>query len=242
MIRLGESAFGLRLTLRALALAAVTAAAAPTLASAAQHRSDPRSPRAAFEAAVRLYQEASAMCADFEQRIEIRLIGRTVESRGRVCQQRPNLFSMRFAEPAGDRVVSDGESLWVYYGSLDEDQVVRYPVAESPAGTDFFKEFLAEPGVRYALEEVGEEEAGGARCFVVELAPLRPGAYRRARLWIDAETHVLRRLQVHQSNSAVRTLALSNARLGSTADDGAFIFRLPAGARVVSPGRPAGSS
>lgn len=182
------------------------------------------------------------MCADFEQRIEIRLIDRTVESAGRVCQQRPNLFSMRFTDPAGDRVVSDGESLWVYYGSLNEDQVVRFPLAESPAGTDFFREFLADPDRRYVLEEVGEEQAGGARRLVVELAPLGSAAYRRARLWIDARTHVLRRLQVHQKNSALRTLELSNVALGSTADPDAFIFRVPAGARVVVPGRSAGSS
>ena len=182
------------------------------------------------------------MCADFEQRIEIRLIGRTIESEGRVCQQRPNLFSMRFTDPDGDRVVSDGENLWVYYGSLDEDQVVRFPTAESPAGTDFFREFLAEPGRRYAVEEIGEEQVGGVRCFAVELTPLGSGAYRRARLWIDAETHVLRRMQVHQKNGALRTLGLSNAALGSAADSGTFIFHVPAGARVVAPGRSTGSS
>lgn len=201
-----------------------------------------QSPRSAFEDVVRRYQEARAICADFEQRIEVRLIGRTVDSKGRVCQERPNLFSMRFTDPAGDVVVSDGESLWVYYRSLDENQVVRHPLAERPGGVDFFREFLAEPGVRYDVEEAGEERVRGVRCLVVELAPRATAAYRRAKLWIDPQARVLRRIEVHRANSAVRTLDLSNVELGVPADPETFIFEAPAGVRVVTPGRGSGSS
>ncbi len=182
------------------------------------------------------------MCADFEQRIEVRLIGRTVDSRGRVCQERPNFFSMRFTDPPGDLVVSDGESLWVYYRSVDEKQVLRHPLAERPGGLDFFREFLADPGVRYDVEEAGEELVRGVPCFVVELLPRGPAAYRRAKLWIDPKTRVLRRVRVHRPNSSVRTLDLSNVALGPAADPGAFIFEVPAGARVLTPGRRIGSS
>ncbi len=216
-----------------MALAAWPVAPAPAAA---------QSPREAFEGAVRRYEDVRAMCADFEQRIEVRLLGRVVDSEGRVCQQRPNLFSMRFSDPEGDVVVSDGESLWVYYRSLDSAQVVRHSLAEQPGGLDFFREFLADPGVRYDVEEAGEEAVRGVRCLVVELRPRGPAAYRRAKLWIDPGARVLRRVEVHQPNSAVRTLNLSNVVLGPAADPDTFIFQAPAGARVVTPGRGIGSS
>ena len=65
----------------------------------------------ALEAAAERYRNVRALCADFDQVMEVRLLGRTIESAGRVCQRRPNLLSMRFSDPDGDLVVSDGDRL-----------------------------------------------------------------------------------------------------------------------------------
>ena len=139
-------------------------------------------PLRSMEEAAELYSDVHAMCADFEQVIEVRLFGRRViESAGRVCQRRPNLFSMRFSDPDGDMVVSDGEYFWVYYPSLDEEQVTRYQVSDSPGGHDFFRELLEDPGVKYEAEEGGIEAVGGRDCRVVTLTPRAGAAYRRAR-------------------------------------------------------------
>ncbi len=184
------------------------------------------------EAAV-LYGEVRDMCADFQQVIEVRLLGsRTIESAGRVCQRRPNLFSMRFSDPDGDMVVSDGDHVWVYYPSIDEQQVTRFPAASSPGGRDFFREFLEDPGARYETEEGDVESIDGRRCRIVALSPLAGAAYRRARLWLDAETHVIRRLEVHERSGNVRTVTLRDLELSPEIDPGVFEFDLPAGVRV----------
>lgn len=185
-----------------------------------------------MEAAAELYRDVSAMCADFEQVIEVRLFRRTVESAGRVCQQRPNLFSMRFTDPDGDMVISDGDYFWVYYPSLDEEQVTRYPVSDSPGGHDFFRELLENPGLKYEAEEGAIEVVGGRDCRVVTLTPRAGAAYKRARLWLDAETHVIRQLEVHEQSSNVRTVTLRGLDLSPSIDRGTFVFEIPAGARV----------
>ena len=174
---------------------------APAATAGAQEPGHP------LEAASRRYREVHAMCADFEQVVEVRLLRRTIESTGQVCQQRPNLFSMRFTDPQGDMVVSDGQYFWVYYPSVNEGQVMRYPVAESPGREDFFREFLEDPGAKYEAELGGVESMGGRDCQVVTLTPRAEAAYRRARLWIDSRTHVIRRLELHEANK-VRTLTL----------------------------------
>lgn len=193
----------------------------------------------AIEAAALRYRQAQASCADFEQVVDVRLLDRRVESAGRVCQQRPNFFSMRFTRPDGDLVVSDGEHFWVYYRSLDPDQVVRYPVAQSPGGYDFYREFLDDPGRKYVLRDGGVDEVDGHECRIVELAPKGEAAYRQARVWLDDNTNLIRRLEVRHENGTLRTLSLRNVDLAPALDPDYFDFRVPEGARVMDgPSRP----
>ena len=193
-----------------------------------------------LEQAAARYREVQAICADFEQVIEIRPLRRSIVSAGQVCQRRPNLFSMRFTDPQGDMVVSDGDYFWVYYPSAVEDQVMRHPVSDSPGREDFFREFLEDPGAKYEAETGGTEAVDGRDCRVVSLTPLTPAGYRAARLWLDVESHVIRRLEIHEENK-VRTLTLHDVDLDPDIQPGTFIFEVPQGARVMSPRGPGAS-
>lgn len=190
-------------------------------------------PMSAMDRAAERYAGVRAICADFEQVIEVRLMRRTVESAGRICQQRPNLLSMRFTDPDGDMVISDGQNIWAYYPSRQRDQVIRQPVTDSPGREDFFREFLEDPGTKYEAEEGAIEAVDGRDCRVVTLTPLAGASYRRARLWIDTGNHVIRRVEIHEQSENVRTVTLSNVDLASTPDPALFVFEVPEGARVM---------
>ncbi len=209
------------------------AAVAVCLPAAFGRGGSAQEPIRSVERAAELYRDVPAMCADFEQTIEVRLLGRRViESAGRVCRQRPNLFSMRFSDPQGDMVVSDGEYFWAYYPSIDEKQVTRYRVSDPPGGQDFFRELLEEPGLQYDVEEGGIEAVDGRSCRVVTLTPRSGAAYKGARLWLDTDSHVVRRLEIHHQNDNVRTVTLRGLDLSPSIDPGTFVFEVPEGARV----------
>lgn len=186
----------------------------------------------AIENAAERYRGVSAMCADFEQVIDVRLARRRIESRGRVCQQRPNLFSMRFTDPQGDLVISDGEHFWVYYPSVNEKQVMRQPAAETPGRHDFFREFLEDPASKYAAEDGGTEQVDGRDCRVVSLTPRAGASYRGARLWLDTGNHLIRRLELHEQSGNVRTVTLSGVDLSPVLDPDLFTFEVPEGVRI----------
>lgn len=188
--------------------------------------------RAMEEAAVR-YRDVEAVCATFRQVVDVRLLGRRVESAGRVCQRRPNLFSMRFDDPEGDMVVSDGEHVWVYYPSVEEDQVVRYRATTAPGRYDVFRAFLEDPGAKYRARDGGSEAVAGRDCRIVELEPRGRAAFRRARVWLDRRQHVIRRLEVHQENGTVRTMDLADLDFAPQITPDLFVFRVPDGARVL---------
>ncbi len=185
-----------------------------------------------LEQAAARYREVRAICADFEQVIDVRLMRTSIESAGRICQRRPNLFSMRFTDPDGDMVVSDGEYFWAYYPSAVEDQVMRHPVSDSPGREDFFREFLEDAGAKYEAEPGGIEAVDGRDCRVVALTPRTEAGYRAARLWLDTESHVIRRLEIHEQNK-VRTLTLRDIDLDPEIPAGTFAFEVPGGARVM---------
>src|SRR4051812_25148306 len=52
--------------------------------------------------------------ADFVQIVENPMLGDPDTTRGRLYQQRPNSFAMRFSDPKNDRIVADGRRLWLY--------------------------------------------------------------------------------------------------------------------------------
>lgn len=187
----------------------------------------------AVEAAAARYREIGAFCADFAQTIEVRLLGRRVESSGELCRRHPDLFSMRFADPEGDMVVSDGERLWVYYRSVDPDQVLSYPAASAPGNHDFVLELLQDPATGYAPAEPATEVVEGRECRVVDATP-GPGArYRGARLWIDGQSHLLRRLELREESGNLRSMTLSGYTFSPPPADSLFAFAVPEGAQVV---------
>lgn len=189
----------------------------------------------AMERAAERYTQTHALCADFDQVLEISLLGKTVASSGRLCQQRPNLFSMRFTDPNGDVAIADGESFWTYYPSMSPDQAVRVPLAQSPGGYDFYSEFLEDPDLKYAIEDQGLSPVGGKQCRLVHLTPVRGAAYRRAKVWLDPETDLLCQVEVVHENGSIRTVTLRNVRLNLQLPADEFIFEPPEGVQVMRP-------
>ena len=213
------------------AVVAVLLAAGPLAAQGGEPESG--GAHRAVEAAAERYREIGAFCADFAPTIEVKLLGRRVESSGKLCRRHPDLFSMRFADPEGDMVVSDGERLWVYYRSVDPGRVLSYPAANAPGSHDLVIELLQDPSTGYAPAEPATEVVEGRKCRVVDAIP-GPGArYRGARLWIDGQSHLLRRIELREASGNLRSVTLSGYTLSPPPADSLFAFAVPEGARVV---------
>ena len=68
---------------------------------------------------------------------------------------------------------------------------------------------------------------------MVTLTPRAGATYRRARLWLDTENHVIRKVEIHEQSENVRTVTLYNVDLASSPDPALFVFTVPEGARVL---------
>jgi outer membrane lipoprotein carrier protein len=221
-------------TLRTLLVLPLVAVAATARAQAPA--TDSARALAALDRAVKAYAAAGSLRASFEQSIRNPLTGTVATSTGTLQQQPPKLLAVTFTKPAGDRIVADGQSLWVYVPSAIPGQVMRLPLgAAGPGGVDVLGQFFENPRARYAVTPVGVDTTDGHATYRVRLVPTsRDGApFQSATLWLDERHGWLWRFVVADAMGLERTVRITSLSPGAKPDDGAFRFVVPKGVRVV---------
>jgi chaperone LolA len=183
-----------------------------------------------------VYSGARSLQADFSQRSMNPILRTTVTGSGTLYQRRPDRFLMRFSDPAGDLIVSDGTYLWLYYPSVDRKQVIRVPSSTGAGGMDLQAQFVGDPLERFSATLTGREEIGGKSIYQIALKPREPVGYKLLVIWVDGEDHLIRRFEMTEENGIVRHFELSNLRLNHSLSDELFRFTPPEDAHIVDRG------
>ncbi len=190
---------------------------------------------AILDRAVTAYGNVTTLRADFVQRIHDPMLGSDETSRGEFIQQRPNKFAMRWSQPRGDLILSDGHDLWVYLPSSTPNQVVRTGLSNRTGENgDLVAEFLDHPRDRFTFSFERAENVGRRATEVLALTPRdRNAAYRRVLIWVDRQDDLVRQVEITEVSGGVRRITFDRLRVNQPIPASAFAFRPPAGARVV---------
>src|SRR5262249_50216803 len=78
-----------------------------------------------IDRAVQGWAKIKSVRGTFEQTVTNQLTSSSATARGEYAQDRPNLLSIRFTQPAADAIVSDGKTVWVYLPSTAPGQVIK---------------------------------------------------------------------------------------------------------------------
>lgn len=214
----------------------IVAIVAFSVAFGAAEGAQAQSPGAVMDRAVKTYSDMRSVRAEFRQTITNPLTGTSAVSRGVILRKDPNLLSINFTDPRGDRVVADGKSLWVYLPSSAPGQVIRMPATENnslgmvdPGGL-----FLSSPSTRYTITAAGTSAISGKRTNVVNLVPRKPNnAFTRAKVWVDAADNTIRQFEVVDTNGLTRLVTLLRIEPNATVAASEFRFTPPKNARVL---------
>jgi len=175
--------------------------------------------------------------ADFTQIINNPMLGDPDTTRGRLYQQKPSSFGMRFTEPKNDRIVADGRYLWLYTPSSTPGQVIRAAIpATGNTGPNLIGQFVERPRERYEARYVRADSnaAGGGTFDVVALTPRdREAPYTGATLWITRKDGLVRRIEIVETSGQTRTIVLRNVVVNQPINSCEFRFSPPAGSHVV---------
>lgn len=208
-----------------VALTAAGAALAPVRA---------QSPEATLDRAVEAYSKVKTARATFTQTITNPLTETTTTSRGEMQQRIPGYIDVRFTEPAGDRIVADGKSVWVYLPSTNPGQVIKTRAGENGAGVpDVTAQFLDSPRERYNISEGGKEVVNGRSAHAVVLVPKDPSIpLTKATIWVDDADALVRQFETVDQSGLVRRVTIGKLTLNGKLDPNAFTFRPPKGVKV----------
>ena len=188
---------------------------------------------AVLEAAARRYGAASSVCGDFVQLRSVPLLRQEVTQRGRLCSADPNLFAMRFTDPAGNVIVSDGTVQWIYRPSDNPGQVFRGEIGPDTGGQDFYREVLENPTAKYDVTCSSTEDLAGRPMRRLCLRAKGATRDRPDVVWIDPTTSVIRQLHFSEENGSERTITLSDVVFDTTPPPGWFSFTPPSGAVII---------
>jgi outer membrane lipoprotein carrier protein len=195
-----------------------------------------QSATAMLDRAVRAYKNVKTVRASFTQTITNPLLGVTVTSAGELVQRRPNHVSVRFTDPAGDRIVADGAWVWFYLPSSTPGQVVRARIAKDGSGSpDLTAQFLDTPASRFNVKDRGQEKVNGRTARVLSLVP-KPGveaAFTTAVVWVDSADALIRQFELTEPSEIVRRVTITRLTLNPAIPASAFRFTPPSGTKVI---------
>lgn len=187
-----------------------------------------------LDRAVAAWTKVKTVRATFEQSITNSLTGRTLTAKGEYQQQRPGKFSVRFGEPANERIVSDGRYLWLYLPSSAPGQVIRTS-ASNAGGTVDLEQFLKSPRSRFTVTPSGTLVVGDRPTHAFTFVPkTKEGApFQAATVWVDDADATVRQFEVTEPSGQQRKVRLTSFRTNVPVEANAFKFTVPAGVRVV---------
>jgi outer membrane lipoprotein carrier protein len=187
--------------------------------------------------ATNAYEHVTTVRASFEQTLTSGLTGDTSQARGEMLQLRPNRLSVKFTEPAGDRIVADGTWLWVYAPSATPGQVIKMPLAggddNEAAAVDFVRTFIDQPRTRFNVSPGTADTAGGHKAHTLVLVPKKPGQYTKATVWVDDDDGVVRQFEVVDGTGSTRRIRFTKLAFNVTVDKSQFTYTPPSGVKVV---------
>ena len=213
------------------AILAITMAAAFTSLKA-------QSADATFNRAVDAYTKVKTVRATFSQTLSNPLMGTTVTAKGEILQQRPKYLSVRFTDPAGDRIIADGKFLWIYLPSTNPGQVIRARVGENGAGVpDVTAQFLDAPKTRYAVSDAGRGVVGRRSARMLTLVAKEAAVpFTKATIWVDDVDGLVRQFEMTDANDMVRKVTITELAINTPVAKSVFRFTPPRGVKVFDQG------
>jgi outer membrane lipoprotein-sorting protein len=94
--------------------------------------------------------------------------------------------------------------------------------------------FLSSPAARFTMSGAGTATISGRKMNVVNLVPKKEnGIFTRARLWVDAESSLIRQFEVTDANGLKRVVTITAIQPNATVAASEFRFTPTKSMRVL---------
>jgi outer membrane lipoprotein carrier protein len=188
------------------------------------------------------YDKAHTFQSDFHQEFLVKAYNQIKTSRGHVTFSKPGKMNWTYDEPAGNRVVSDGTTVWVYQAA--DKQMYESPMNQSqyPAAVSFLTgtgklgdafNFTLRDG-----DDPGQKKTalGFPRGWVLLGTPkAATPSYQKVLFYVDKATSEVLRVLILDGQGNTNTFTFDAPRVNDPVAPSQFSFTPPPGTNVVRP-------
>jgi outer membrane lipoprotein carrier protein len=216
---------------------AAPAAPAPAPAPSAAATAPVTSPaaQAVVDRVQAFYDKTQTFQSDFTQEFTATLHNKKTTSTGTVAFSKPGKMSWRYAEPKGNRIVSDGKKLRVYEEA--NAQMYETPVdkAQYPAALSFLTgQGKLSDSFGFELKTGAEMKFPGGSVLVG--VPKTPSpAFKKVLFYVDDATSQVRRVMILDNQGSKNRFDFNNPKVNATFAETEFAFEPPANTTIVRP-------
>lgn len=171
------------------------------------------------------YENISDAKATFSQTLKSSG-GKANTSSGTIYIKKSNKYRI---EAGGQIIITDGETSWSYSPKKKQVIVDNY---KDEGNTFSPNKFLFNYPENFYSDLEGEENVGGVDCYVIKLSPRSGGSVKSAKIWIDKNEYLIRKINTVTSESS-NTYVLKDISLDAGINSSKFSFTPPEGVEVI---------
>lgn len=171
------------------------------------------------------YEDISDAKATFTQ-TQKSSAGKTNSSSGVIYIKKANMYRI---EAGGQVIITDGQTSWSYSPKRKQVVIDNY---KEDGNTFSPNKFLFNYPENFYSDLEGEENLGGIECYVIKLTPRNGSSVKSAKIWIDKNEDLIRKINIATSEST-NTYLLKDISLDAGVSASKFSFSPPTGVEVI---------
>jgi outer membrane lipoprotein carrier protein len=152
--------------------------------------------------------------------------GGSQSSSGTIYIQKEDKYRI---ESKNEIIVTDGVTSWSYYKKKKQVVIDNY---KSDGNTFSPNKFLFKYPENFYSDLEGTETVSGVECYLLKLSPRSKGSVKSAKIWVDTEQYLIRKIYINSSESS-STYTLKKITLDAGLSSSKFSFSPPEGVEVI---------
>jgi outer membrane lipoprotein carrier protein len=181
------------------------------------------------------FSDMESYQADFK--IVSEKLGNKAHKSGRIIYKATDKMLIEFANPAGQKIVSDGKRLWVYIASMNvvAEQDMKSDSASifSSATGSGLKRLFTKYHYKFASKNQPEKQSDGSMQYTLFLKQRESrSGFRSIKLWIS-EDFLIKKAVGESSTGKMIEIIFSNIKSNFEVSNGVFQFDIPSQAKII---------
>ena len=181
------------------------------------------------------FEEFDTYQADFK--IISEKAGAKSRQSGKVSYKKKNKMLVEFREPYGQKIVSDGKTMWLYIPAMN---VVAEQDLKDETGSLFttgsssgLKRLFSKYHYKFASKNQPEVQSDGTKVYTLSLKQKESrSGYRTLKLWIS-EKYLITRITGETTSGKNVEIIFENIKTDGELSNGIFKFDVPSKAKII---------